>query len=241
MSTNYRLALITGGAKRIGRAIALELAKRGFDILLHYNRSRQAAEQTASEISSLGRHCQLVQADLTQHPQLDRVVNTLNDIEHIDHGVLVNNASLFDPGTLKQTDAALFDTLHALHLRVPFLLTRAFAANVERGHIINLVDRRVFSTETDYFAYTLSKKALYELTRMAARELAPEIRVNAIGPGAILPPPGRDAAYLRSLEQSIPLRRIGDLGAILTALRYLLDNPFVTGECLRVDGGEHLK
>jgi len=234
-----RAALITGGGRRIGRAIALELAEAGWDIAVHYRRSEADAEATAEAVRGRGRAAKLFQADLADADAACRLAEAvLAEMPQCE--LLVNNASLFLPGGLGQTDANLFDTQMAVNLRAPLLLLRAFAAGRDGGQAINLLDTRVARTVTDHFAYTLTKKGLAELTRMAAKALAPGWRVNAVCPGLILPPPGEDAGYLERMAGRVPLQRTGSPEDIARAVRYLAESEFITGQALFVDGGESL-
>ena len=234
-----RAALITGAGRRIGRAIALELAAAGWDIAVHYRRSEADAEATAAAVRQAGRAAERFRADLASAAEATGLAEAVLDgMPHCE--LLVNNASLFLPGSLAETDADRLDTQMAVNLRAPLLLLRAFAAGRTGGQVVNLLDTRVARTVTDHFAYTLTKKALAELTRMAAKALAPAWRVNAVCPGLILPPPGEDPAYLDRMAGRVPLQRTGTPEDIARAVRYLAENEFVTGQALFVDGGESL-
>ena len=158
-----------------------------------------------------------------------------------DCDVLINNASIFAPNRFEDTEEDFFDRHFTINFKTPFFLSRDFARLRQAGNIINLLDTKVRRTVTGYFVYTLSKKALFEFTRMAAKALAPRIRVNAVCPGLILPPAGEDEDYLERMKTHVPLQRAGDVEGVARAVRFLLENPFITGECLFVDGGEHLK
>lgn len=238
MSTNGT-ALITGGAKRLGRAIAVRLAELGFDIALHYNTSRGDAERVASEIEAAGAGCDLFACDLGDGQAalqlIGRVTNAFSDLS-----ILVNNASIFERGPLLDTEPELFDRHFDINYRAPFFLTRDFARHRDQGLVINLVDTKISHNAGAYFAYTLTKKSLFEFTKMAAAQLGPKIRVNAVAPGLVLPPAGEDESYLAERAKSIPLQRHGDPAAVCNAIAYLVDNPFITGQCIYVDGGEHL-
>lgn len=231
-------ALITGAAKRIGRSIALALARRGYDVAVHCNRSREEAEKLHDDLEELGVRCEILVCDL-RSPDMDGLVESavqlLPGLQ-----LLVNNASVFEKASLSETDREIFDLHFDVNLKAPFFLSKHFAESVRRGHIVNIVDARIFGLSPEYTAYALTKGALFDLTRLNALELAPDIRVNAIAPGAILPPPGKAPDYLKPLTQRIPLRQHGSPENIAQALLYLLDNEFVTGQCLTVDGGEWL-
>lgn len=238
MSTNGT-ALITGGAKRLGRAIAIRLAELGFDIALHYNTSRGDAERVAGEIEAAGAGCDLFACDLSDG---EAVLQLIGRVTHVfsDLSILVNNASIFERGPLLDTEPELFDRHFDINYRAPFFLTRDFARHRDQGLVINLVDTKISRNAGAYFAYTLTKKSLFEFTKMAAAQLGPKIRVNAVAPGLVLPPAGEDESYLAERAKSIPLQRHGDPAAVCNAIAYLVDNRFITGQCIYVDGGEHL-
>lgn len=154
--------------------------------------------------------------------------------------VLVNNASIFEPATIKNTEIELFDRHLAVNLKAPFFLIRDFARFVGTGNIINIIDTRMSKNDYTYAAYTLAKKSLADLTSMAALELAPDIRVNGIAPGFILAPEEASHDYLDKLKQKLPMCQQGNVKQICQAMIYLLENDFVTGQLLFVDGGQHL-
>ena len=232
-------ALVTGAARRIGRAIALALADRGYDIALHYGSSAEAARTTASDIEARGRACHLFPCDLGRFDEVRRLVPAVA-AKCPDLSVLVNNASIFEKGSLLGTDADLFDRQFAINLKVPFFLAQDFARHCKAGSIVNLVDQRITRSDPAYLAYTLTKKALASLTEMAARELAPRIRVNGVCPGLILPPEGKDASHLERLAAGVPMKATGSPEKVAAAVIYLVENDYVTGQLLFVDGGEHL-
>ena len=239
MSTPKGAALVTGGARRIGAAIALALARDGYDIALHYRTSTESAARTESEIQRMGRECRLFRCDLNDHQETAALIPSVR--EHFSHlDVLINNASIFERGTLQETSRDLFERHFNINFKAPFFLTQAFAEGCAHGQIINILDTRVSRSDPHHAAYTLSKKALLDLTQMAAREMGPAIRVNGVSPGMILPPPGGVVDDLERRSAALPLKRIGDTANLVAAVRFLLDNPFVTGECIYVDGGEHL-
>ncbi|MDZ7373331.1 MAG: SDR family oxidoreductase [candidate division KSB1 bacterium] len=232
-------ALITGAAKRIGRAIALELARAGFDIGIHYRGGAEAAKEAKAEIEQLGVRCELFEADFGPGFQAEELVRRAAELLP-GLSVLVNNVSVFEAGDLLDVDEKQFERVLAVNLRAPFFLTQAFARHCRKGVVVNILDTRVAQNPTQHFVYTLSKKALREFTKMAALALAPDIRVSAVCPGAILPPPGQDASYLAEKARRIPARRSGSPEDVARAVLYLVQNPFVTGEEIFVDGGEHL-
>jgi pteridine reductase len=234
-----RVALVTGGAARLGRAIALGLAARGADLALHYNTSEDAANRTAEAIRALGRRCVLIGADLRQPDSAGKLFDTAGAM-YGRTDILINSAAVFARGTLEKTSPDLWDKTLAVNLRAPFFLSQAFAAQTENGDIIFLTDSRSRRPTAEYLAYTLTKSALITLTRSLAKSLAPRIRVNAVAPGAILPPPGEGEEYLQRLVPRIPLNRPGTPEDIVHGVVYLLEASFVTGEVLYIDGGEYL-
>jgi len=234
-----KAALVTGGSKRIGRAISIALAERGYDLAVHYNSSQEAAATVAAEIRERGRGCATYACNLSDTSEVSQLIPAV--LERFPGlSLLVNNASIFEPGNLIETDAELLTRHLEVNLKAPFLLTRDFARSVSKGQVINLVDARVRSTPTGYTAYTLSKFALQALTRIAALELGPDFRVNGIAPGLILPASGESSEGFQKRSERTALRRAGSPENIVSALGYLLDNDFVTGEVLAVDGGEWL-
>ncbi len=234
-----KAALITGGAKRIGKALALNLAQKGFDIAIHYNSSANEAEETRNEIEKIGVKCKTFKCNLENTIDvLDLSSKVKEDFPNLN--ILVNNASIFDNIDFLDVTPEFFDKDFNINFKAPFFLSQGFARNVDKGLIINFLDTRVNRTTTEHFVYNLSKKSLYHFTRMAAKELAPRIRVNGICPGPILPPPGENKEYLEKLVDKIPMNKIGNTEYIVNAFNYLLENDFTTGECLFVDGGKHL-
>ncbi len=239
MSKPKGTALITGGAKRIGAAIARALAEDGYDIALHYLTSPEPAERTAAVVRKLGRKCRLYRYDLNNHAEVSALIPRVR--EHSpDLNLLVNNASIFEPGNLQGTSREMFEHHFNINLKAPFFLTQEFSGGCAQGQVINLLDSRVGRSDPEHAVYTLSKKALLELTRMAAREFGPEIRVNGVCPGMILPPDGVAVDVLERRSTTLPLKRIGNTANLVAAVLFLLDNSFVTGECIHIDGGESL-
>ena len=234
-----RRALVTGGARRLGRAIALELAQAGFDIVLHYRSSRSEADALAGEIRELGRECQLIQADLSLEADVAGLVAECGAL-----GVLVNNASTFERGDWNETDRASWDAHMQPNLRAPFVLMQDFARRLPaeaQGAIINMLDERVWSLTPHFIAYTLSKFGLWGLTQSMALALAPRIRVNAIGPGPALPSPRQDQAQFAAQCARVPLRRGTTPQEIGLAAVAILALPSLTGQMLALDGGQHLQ
>lgn len=236
-----RVALISGSAKRIGKALAQHLASKGWSLALHYHTSEEEAKnlQIALQHDYPDQNFTVFRADLKDipavHQLMDRVVSTFGQVD-----LLLNNASAFQASSIRETTVRLLDEMMLLNFKVPFLLMSDFANRSAGGVIINLADTRITTNQFDYAAYTLSKKALWELTKMGALEFAPHIRVNAIAPGMTLPPAGRDEAYLEDLAGKTPMKRPGGLEPILKSLDYILDNDYLTGQLVFCDGGENL-
>jgi NAD(P)-dependent dehydrogenase (short-subunit alcohol dehydrogenase family) len=237
-------ALVTGGGVRIGRAIAVGLAAAGCDIALQYHRSRDGAEETAASVAAHGRRAILLAADLADaEAAATLMARARAEIGDVD--VLINSAGIFLPGDLAGTTLADWERQLALNLRAPFLLSQAFArqdAATDRPRkIVNVADARIRRPARDHLAYRLTKVALAHLTELLALELAPRITVNAVAPGAILPPPGEGAAaFEQRVRARVPLGRAGGTAAVAGAVLYLLREDFVTGVVLPVDGGEFL-
>jgi pteridine reductase len=229
-------ALITGGARRLGQALALALAARGYDIALHYHASQAEAEALAAVLDShYGRRCVLLPGDLCSDDVMLRLIPQAR-AAFPDLDILINNASIYFPTPVAEVTLESFDAFHQLHVRAPFFLSQAFAQG-GRGHIINLVDAQNRLNLPAYLPYQLSKKSLQDMTVMLAKALGPEIRVNAIAPGYILPPP---AGNHDDKTHPIPLGRTGQITDITAALYALLDQPYLTGQTLYVDGGQTL-
>jgi len=232
-------ALVTGAARRIGRAISLALAREGANVALHYSSSEQEIVELAVEIEGLGGQAVTLRADLSDPAELvglvDRAREALGKIE-----ILVNNASIFPSDTLETVEIENLQRNMEINAWAPLVLTRAIAAQTEHGHVVNLLDSRVSGFARSHVSYILSKQVLAALTRLSALELAPGIAVNAVAPGLILPPPGEGEEYLKRLATSLPLQRRGTPEDVAAAVIYLVSSEFVTGETIYVDGGRRL-
>jgi pteridine reductase len=211
-------------------------------VALHYGRSRDSAEETVAAIKALGSDAVAIQADLSLSGSASGVIGRAVDrFGGVD--ILVNSAAIFKPGDLTDTTEALWDEHFSINLRAPFFLCQAFAARSggeRKGHIVNISDWRGIRPGPHHLAYTLTKSAIVTMTRSLALALAPHIQVNAIAPGAILPPPGEGREYLERLAERIPLRRPGAPEDVARTLLFLLDSDFITGEVICVTGGEQL-
>ena len=237
-------ALVTGGAKRIGRAIALALAREGADIVLQFLNGETAALDTCRVISDMGRECWPLEADF--HGSAGKVAAGYEGlIERAGRlagclDVLVNNASIFPVNTLADVKLEDFWDSMEVNAWAPFVLSRDFARRFGKGKILNMIDTRVTGYDWSHVAYIWSKHVLLSMTRMMAVEFAPEITVNGISPGLILPPAGRNEAYLKAMEKNVPLKKLGTTEEVADMAMTLLKSEFVTGEVIRVDGGRHL-
>ena len=235
-----KTALVTGASKRIGREICLSLARKGVNIVVHYNSSREEAKKLCAEISDYEVNSWLVKADFENSREYNSLIHRgLKVAGSLD--ILVNNASVFLPGRLKEMSFEDLRQHIQVNAWVPLVLSREFSKLVKRGKIINLLDARIKGYDFLHVPYILSKHLLSVLTEMMALEFAPDVTVNGIAPGLILPPPGKDKRYLEKLMQTVPLKRHGKPEDIAAAVIYLLKNDFVTGQVINVDGGLHLK
>ncbi|HZH68439.1 MAG TPA: SDR family oxidoreductase [Chitinophagales bacterium] len=232
-------AFVTGSSDRIGKGIALELARRGFHLLLHYNSSKDKAEEVQAEIIELGVKAETIHINFMEDHDFDQILHNLKD-RGIQIEVLVNCASDFVPSNFEDKGKDMLLKQMKINFNNAYLLTKAFASTYGKGEIINLLDTKVEKNHTKHLDYLLSKKLLKEFTLLSAVHLAPDIRVNAIAPGLVLPPKGEDESYLLELAQHIPLKTIGNLEEIMKALRFILDSNFITGQILYIDGGDHL-
>jgi NAD(P)-dependent dehydrogenase (short-subunit alcohol dehydrogenase family) len=236
-----RTALVTGGAVRIGRAIALGLAEGGYDLVVSYRSSERSAKETAEQIEALGRRCVLVKADLAEAAAADELAETTRErFGRLD--VLVNSAASFRSMPLLDVDADEWDAVMNVNVRAPHLVVRACAdmLRASRGSVVNITDLSAYQAWTQYPHHAVSKAALAHLTRVQARALAPEVRVNAIAPGAVLPPDDWPKERWDALADRAVLKRVGGPEDVVQAVRYLTEARFVTGHVLPVDGGRLL-
>ena len=238
------VALVTGAATRIGRAIALRMAAEGRAVAVHYRASGEAARSLCEEIRGLGCDADAFGADLTSAEDVARLArDVLERFGRVD--VLVNNASPFHPTPVLGTDPKALvdacDEFHAVHVRAPLQLIAAFAPGMRsrgEGRVVNLTDAALGTPRPEFAPYQASKAALEQLTKVLGRELAPEITVNAVAPGAILPPPGMTNQGMEGVVAQIPARRLGRVEEIADAVEFFVGGPsYVTGQILAVDGG----
>jgi NAD(P)-dependent dehydrogenase (short-subunit alcohol dehydrogenase family) len=246
MDLHNRVALITGG-RRIGAAIAIDLARRGMDVALSYNRSRREAEDAAAGIRAAGRRVAIVQANLSQAQDCQRLIDqTATALGRLD--VLINMASVYSSVPFDQLDEASWDAVVDVDLKASFLCARAALVHLRAAHggrIVNFTDWVAASGRpryTGFVPYYVAKRGIIGLTEALALELAgDQILVNAIAPGPILAPPDTTADEHAAVEKSTPLGRWGGEQEIIKAVAFLLESDFVTGETLRVDGGRHVR
>ncbi len=249
MDLRHRIALVTGAAHRVGRAIALALARRGASVVLHFGSSRAAAEATASEIAELGVEAWPLQADLAEPAAIAELFAAVRaQVGRLD--VLVNSAASFERRPLTEISAADWDRVHAVNLRAPFLCIREAAPLLresprphgEKALIVNIVDLSGMHPWVGYAHHGTAKAGLVHLTKVAACELGPEIRVNAVAPGAVLPHPGRpsDDPEFFAIGPRLPVGRVGEPADIGAAVVFLAENEFTSGVVLPIDGGESL-
>lgn len=245
-------ALVTGGAKRLGRAMALALAGRGHDVAIHFASSRSEAETLAHEIEAMGRRAVCLQADLLDEDALGPLVPQAAHALGGSLNVLVNNASIFEEDSIATATRESWDRHMMSNLRAPFVLTQTFAAQcpdpqpdasgepVAQGLVVNLIDQKVRKLTPQHMTYTIAKMGLWAFTRMAAQELGPRVRVNAIGPGPTLQAADQTLDVYQRSRMATVLERGANPDDITAALGFFLDAKAVTGQLLCIDGGEHL-
>jgi len=240
MNLSGKTVIITGGGVRLGKAMALAIARDGGDVVLHYNRSREPAEQVQSQIQAMGRKAHLIQVDLGDPDQVSKLILEARSFAPL-YG-LVNSAAIFQPLDLASTSLDDWEKHMMVNLTAPFLLSQSFASELEageEGRIVNILDWRALRPSSDHFPYTISKAALAALTRSLAVALAPSITVNGLAFGAILPP--SDGAQTDNILENVPAGRWADLDEVGKTLLFLLNGPaYITGEIIHLDGGRHL-
>ena len=245
-------ALVTGAGKRLGRAMALELARRGYDVGVHYATSADEAEAVAEEIRGMGQRAVALQADLLQEDQVQALMPEAARALGGPITCLINNASIFEYDNIGTATRESWDRHMESNLRAPFVLTQALAAQIPEpgqcdngetlahGLVVNMVDQRVRKLTPEFMTYTLAKMGLWAFTRTAAQALAPRVRVNAIGPGPTLQGHRQSDSHFQRQRETTVLNRGANAEDIVAALAYFLDAPAVTGQLLCVDGGQHL-
>ncbi|MTH76641.1 SDR family oxidoreductase [Paracoccus aestuariivivens] len=244
------IALVTGGARRLGREIVLELARLGHDVAIHYHASRDEAEATAAQARKFGVRAQIFAADLLDLDQIEALIPEVT-AQMGPLSLLVNNASVFEPDDIHSASRDSWDRHINSNLRAPFILTQRFAAQapkadslaaepLARSQVINMIDQRVLKPTPDFMTYALAKAGLWWLTRTTAQALAPDIRVNAIGPGPTLQGSRQTPEQFAEQRRATVLQRGVDPTDICAAIAYLVTAKSVTGQLICVDGGQHL-
>ena len=240
MTLDGKMIMLTGAARRVGRSLALAVARAGADVVIHYGSSQSEAESAKAEIEALGRKAYILQADLADAEQAAGLIERAREVGPL--YALVNNASIFEALSWETTSLEDWNRHLMVNLTAPFLLSQAFARALPEGmdgRIVNILDWRALRPGPDHLPYTISKSALAALTQSLAAALAPQITVNALALGAILPP--SDGGDTGDLIKSVPAQRWAGLHEVDEALLFLLAGPaYITGEILHVDGGRHL-
>lgn len=245
-------ALVTGAGARLGQAMAVHLATRGYDVAVHYSSSVSGAQDTAAQIRALGRQAVCLQADILDEAMVERLIPQAAEALGGPLTCLINNASIFEYDSFKSANRRSWDRHIESNLRAPFVLTQALAGQmppalideagepVAQGLIVNMLDQRVRKLTPEFASYTIAKMGLWALTQTAAQGLAPHIRVNGIGPGPTLQGHRQTQAHFDRQRASTVLGRGASADEIVAALNYLLDAKGVTGQLICVDGGQHL-
>ncbi|MCQ0091915.1 SDR family oxidoreductase [Roseovarius sp. M141] len=245
-------ALVTGAGNRLGRAMALELARQGHDVAVHYHSSGEGAKAAVAEIRKMGRNAVALRADLLQEAEVTPLIPAAASALGGPMTVLINSASIFEYDTLQSATRNTWDDHFESNLRAPFVLMQELAAQVPdpvkdahgeplaQGLVINMIDQRVQKLTPEFMTYTLAKMGLWALTQTAAQALAPRVRVNGIGPGPTLRATRQSAAHFAAQRAATVLKRGANVSDITGALAYLLNAPAVTGQLICVDGGQHL-
>ncbi len=235
-----KTALITGGARRIGKEISLYLSKLDYDIALHFNSSEKEALNIQKEIIDAGKTCKIYKADFSKEGEvLSLFHNVKNDFNNLE--LLINNASLFERSNLKQSSIEFINKIIEINLKAPILLMKEFANNNFFGNIINILDSKIFKNDSNYFLYTVTKKSLADITKIAALEFAPDIRVNGIALGLIINAENNEKKRYEDFIDKIPLKKKGEINNLLQAVDFILKNDYITGEIINIDGGFSLK
>lgn len=243
MDITGRNALVTGGATRVGKALTLALAQAGANVLVHFNSSAGPADETAAAAKALGVNAVTGSANLSDPAVGAQLIADATDALG-PVSILINSASGFPADTLADATLDGFRSALDLTLASPIFLTQAYAAALPEGidgAVVNITDVKTHKPYRDHFSYIIAKGGIDTFTRAAARALAPRIRVNAVALGVILPPPGEDDFYAEKLASKIPMKRVGGTAPVAAAMLSLVENDFITGEIVRIDGGGHLE
>ena len=236
-----KTALISGSAKRIGKELALHLAKNSWNLALHYNTSKGEAMALRDYLKAIypKQVFKVFCCNLSDEIACESLISEVKE-EFGQIDLLINNASVYNPSSIRDTSLDLFNDQMNINFKAPFILMRDYANTCKKGLILNLLDTRISNFETDYAAYSLSKVALSHLTQMGALEFGPDIRVNGIAPGSTIAPFNSEENYLEDRAASTPMKVPGGIQPIIKSLDYILDNNFLTGQILYCDGGEQL-
>jgi pteridine reductase len=241
-SLNGTVALVTGGARRVGKAIALALADRGADVVVHFNSGAAEAEETAAEIRSRGVRASLVQGDLSDLAVAQALPGHANAaFGRLD--IVVNSAAMMQRTPIGEVTAQDWERMFALNLRAPFFISQAAAPLLRErgGAIVNVADLAAYETWPAYVPHAITKAGIVQMTRGLAHALAPDIRVNAVAPGAVLLPDDWNDDSAKQLAETTPLARLGSAADVAQAVVYLCEATYVTGEVIIVDGGRHIR
>ena len=236
-----RKIIITGGATRMGAAIARKLSGPNIEILIHYNKSKLKAEKLKKELSNEGTKVYLVKGDLSKENDVNKIVKfAKSKLKYFD--CLINNASLFENDKLENFTTDSWGQHLRTNLRTPALLSKEFAKNVRKGNnnIINIIDQRVFKLTPYFFSYTISKTGLYTLTKTSAMSLAPQIRVNGIAPGPTLKNKRQSVKHFKKQYMATPLKKKVDVEQICSAVDFFIKNRSITGQVISIDSGQSL-
>lgn len=251
----YRIqgaALVTGAGRRLGREIAVALAEDGHDIVVHYVGSEEEAEKTAEAVRACGVKAAKVRADLLERDQVEGLIPAAIEAIGAPLSILVNNASIFEYDTLQTATTTSWDRHIASNLEAPFFLTQAFAAQIKGGAkdsegapvasacVINMIDQRVRKLTPEFATYTIAKMGLWAFTKTAAQGLAPDIRVNGIGPGPTMRGTRQSEKHFAAQQENTLLERGSNIDDIISALRFIMCSHGLTGQLLCMDGGQHL-
>jgi len=232
--------LVTGAARRIGRAISLAFAQAGADIVAHYNHSAKEAEELAREIRSMGRNCLLSSHDMSDSESTQLwFTSLLKQSGKLD--ILVNSASEYSDGGYDSLKAGALERSMAIHVLSPIIMIQTMHRQGHQGAVVNMLDTRITDRDDAHAAYHMAKRNLFTLTRDLAVTMAPLLRINAVAPGIILPPPGKDEAWIERMKFTNPMKKSGSVADVVDAVIYLAAARFVTGVIIYVDGGRHIK